>query len=233
MTPRVNSENFVTMELKVGVQEIEGNTTSVNVQQGGFITSERKLETSALVGDNQTVVLGGLISTTDNDNESKIPVLGDLPVIGALFRNKSSSSRQTNLMIFLTPHIIDDEADMEEIMRVKEAQRAEFLRRFYGKSQQAQFEEIRKLLQYSMNEVDAPSAYRGPTTISSTTTLDGEPISATSRAELRDEVERGVSGAEGDLAGKLPPGEVEVELPSAPAAPAASPTEPAPPAGKE
>ncbi len=213
MTPRVNSENFVTLELKIGVQEIEGDTSGGSqAANGGFITSERKLETSALVADNQTIVLGGLIGTTETESESKIPVLGDLPILGALFRNKSKTARQTNLMVFLTPHIVDDEEDMEEIMRVKEAQRAEFLRRFYGKTQEQQFEEIRKLLQYSMNAVDQPSAFRGPTTISSTETLDGESISSDARNDLRDEVERGTNDAPGTLAGRLPPGEVEIDL---------------------
>jgi len=218
MTPRINSENFVTLELKVEVQEIEeGSGSGDIVQQGGFITSKREVETVALVGDNQTVVLGGLVATTESESENKIPILGDIPVLGALFRNKSKSERKTNLMVFLTPHIVDDEEDMKEIMRVKEAQRAEFMRRFYGKSQDEQFAEIRRLLQYSMNEVDRPSVYRGPATITSTTTVAGEPISADARAEVRDELERARMTEPGEGAGEIPddPG-TEVVLPDLP-----------------
>ncbi|MCB9680358.1 MAG: type II secretion system secretin GspD [Alphaproteobacteria bacterium] len=213
ITPRINSENYVTLELKVEVQEIEQSETSSAsvVSQGGFITSNRELETVALVGDNQTMVLGGLVSSTETEGESKIPVLGDIPLLGALFRSKSRNARQTNLMIFLTPHIIDDPEDMEQIMRVKEAQRQEFMRRFFGKSQDEQFAEIRRLLQYSMNEVERPSVYRGPTTISSTVTLDGEPISAASREDLTNELERGRRGAPGQASDILPDDAVEVD----------------------
>ena len=65
------------------------------------------------------------------------------------------------MLIFLTPHVIDDESDLEEVYRVKVAQRQEFIRRFYGKSRQQQENELEKLLQYSMNHIDKPSVYRG------------------------------------------------------------------------
>lgn len=206
MTPRINSENFVTLELKVEVQEIEegANTGGDIVAQGGFITSKREVETVALVGDNETVVLGGLVATTESEAESKIPILGDLPLLGALFRNKTRSKRRSNLMIFITPHIIDDPDDMREVMRVKEAQRSEFMRRFYGKSQDEAFAEIRRLLQYSMNEVDQASVYRGPATIASTVVVDGQRISTDSRQRMRDELDRARSKEPGSDAGRLP-----------------------------
>ena len=117
-----------------------------------------------MMQDNQTAVIGGLVGTTDTKVESKVPILGDLPLIGALFRGTRTQSRKTNLMIFLTPHIIETEEDMAQVMRIKEAQRQEFLRRFYGKSRDKQMDEIRRLLQFSMNNVDQPSYYRSTTT---------------------------------------------------------------------
>jgi len=180
LTPRINSEDSVTMEVNVDVQELE-ESDLVDVQQAGYITSTRQVETSVRVPNNQTVVIGGLVATTETEAESKIPVLGDLPVIGALFRSKSRSSRKSNLLVFLTPHIIQDEAtDMAEVMRVKEAQRQEFFRRFYGKSQSEQELELQRLLQYSMNSVDRPSLYRGRSDMGSTVTLDGYDVSETS-----------------------------------------------------
>ena len=174
ITPRVNSSNFVTLELDVEVQEIEESESGLDVNQAGFITSTRQIKTVALVRDNQTVVLGGLVGTTDTDVETKVPVLGDLPVIGALFRGTSKTQRKTILMVFLTPHIIDDQEDMWEVMRIKEAQRQEFVRRFYGKSREKQMEEMDKLLQYSMNHIDQPSLFRGPSEASSVYTIGGE-----------------------------------------------------------
>jgi hypothetical protein len=66
-------------------------------------------------------------------------------------------------MIFLTPHIIDEPADLEEIYRVKWAQRQEFIRRFYGRSREEQEAEMARLMSYSFNQIDQPSKFRGPT----------------------------------------------------------------------
>ena len=65
------------------------------------------------------------------------------------------------MLIFLTPHVIDDESDLEEVYRVKVAQRQEFIRRFYGKSRDAQEQELASILSYSMNQLGEPSQYRG------------------------------------------------------------------------
>jgi general secretion pathway protein D len=213
LVPRVNSENFVTLEVDIEVQEIEESADSDAISQGGggFITSKRQVKTHALVKDNQTVVLGGLVGTTESEGESKVPILGDLPLIGALFRNRSESSRKVNLMVFLTPHIIDDENDMLEIMRVKEAQRQEFFRRFYGKNQSEQVDEMRRLLQYSMNYVDQPSVFRGSTAVSSELTLDGMEISDETREVLQQQLDLTEPIEPGSGAGQLPSSDLTID----------------------
>jgi general secretion pathway protein D len=160
VTPQINESNFVTLEVYQEVQEIEEDSQGLDVNSAGFITSKRTAETTVVVRDNQTVVLGGLIGNTDTEVESKIPLLGDLPLVGVLFRGRRTISRKTNLLIFLTPHVIDGPEDLEEVYRVKVAQRNEFVRRFYGKSREEQENELAKLMQYSMNLVDQPSVYR-------------------------------------------------------------------------
>ncbi|MCB9674187.1 MAG: type II secretion system secretin GspD [Alphaproteobacteria bacterium] len=186
ITPRVNSSNNVTLEISVEVQEIEEDDSGLSAQGGGPVTSQRKVETVVLVGDNQTAVLGGLVANTATQVETKFPVLGDLPLLGALFRGKRDVERKTNLMIFLTPHIIDDSEDIVEVQRVKEAQRQEFLRRFYGRSREKQMQELRKLMQYSMNFVDEPSVWRGPTVIPSEWEDSGEPLDDQTRKAIED-----------------------------------------------
>lgn len=204
MTPRVNSSNYVTFELKLEVAEVEEDDQGLNIQQSGPITSKRELETTALVKDNETVVLGGLVGETDTKVETKIPILGDIPLIGALFRGSRDSQRKTNLMIFLTPHIIDDEEDIVEIMRVKEAQRREFLRRFYGKAGDAYMKELAELLQFSMNQVDRPSMFRGPSELGAAE-IDGAPLSDETRAALEEALdEAGWKDDPGAEAGELP-----------------------------
>lgn len=67
----------------------------------------RQLTTSVVVWDGQTVVLGGLISESSSKNKDKVPLLGDLPVFGRLFRSESSKTQKRNLVIFVTPTMID------------------------------------------------------------------------------------------------------------------------------
>ena len=64
------------------------------------------------------------------------------------------------MLIFLTPHIVDAPEDLEEVYRIKWAQRQEYIKRFYGKGRDRAAKEMKKLLSYSMNQVDSPSVYR-------------------------------------------------------------------------
>ncbi len=157
VTPQINESNYVTLELFQEVQEVEEGTAD---NEGGPTTTKRSAETTVVVQDNQTVVIGGLIGSTDTDIEQKIPILGDMPLIGHLFRSTAVSSRKTNLLIFLTPHIIEKPEDLEEVYRIKMAQRDEYVRRFYGKSRDQQEDQIHDLLKYSINHVDEPSSWR-------------------------------------------------------------------------
>jgi len=161
VTPQINESNYVTLTVFQEVQEVEEDSQGLDVSTAGFITSKRSADTTVLVKDNQTVVIGGLIGTTETSVATKVPILGDIPIVGKLFRGRRTSARKSNMLIFLTPHVIDDESDLEEVYRVKVAQRQEFIRRFYGKSRQQQEVELEKLLQYSMNHIDKPSVYRG------------------------------------------------------------------------
>ena len=199
VTPRVNSSNFVTLEVELEVQEIEEDDAGLDIQQSGPVTSKREEKTKVLVADNQTVVLGGLVGTTDTEVETKFPILGDLPLLGALFRGKRTTTRKTNMMIFLTPHIIDDEYDMLEVQRVKEAQRQEFLRRFYGKSREVYMEEMRSLLRFSMNDVDEPSMYSGPMEVP--VDLNDIPLSDSTQEALEQALNEGRGAEPGAMAG--------------------------------
>jgi general secretion pathway protein D len=173
VTPQINESDYVTLETFLEIQEIEGDIAGT-AASGGPTTSKRSVENTIVVKDNQTIVVGGLIAETDNETETKIPILGDIPLIGALFRGKTNQSRKTNLMIFLTPHIIDEPVDLEEIYRVKWAQRQEFIKRFYGKSRDEQEAEMAQLMSYSFNQIDQPSKYRGPSTTSGKYQVVGE-----------------------------------------------------------
>lgn len=160
VTPQVNESNYVTLELNLEVAEVEEDSSGLDIATAGFITSKRQTENVVVVRDNQTIVIGGLIGNTTTKVKTKVPLLGDIPLLGALFRGKRDNERKTNLLIFLTPHVINEQADLEEVYAIKWAQREEFIRRFYGKSRKKQEQELRDLLGYSMNVVDGQSRYR-------------------------------------------------------------------------
>lgn len=207
VTPQINESNYVTLEIMQEVSEIEEDSSGLDVTSAGFITSKRSAETTVLVKDNQTVVIGGLMGQTETEVETKVPLLGDIPLIGALFRGRRDSSRKTNMLIVLTPHIIDDPVDLEEVYRVKVAQRDEFLRRFYGRSEVEQAQELEGLLRYSMNLIDEPSVYRTKiSTERQETSIDGADLSE----EIEVEVHHDTTESEEGEAASEDVGDVDV-----------------------
>lgn len=112
----------VGITLKVTPQINEGSTIKLDIQQevsnvaasaadGGIITNKRSINTSVLVEDGEILVLGGLIDDTLRDNVSKVPLLGDIPLLGWLFRSHSTSKEKQNLMVFMRPSIMRNESD--------------------------------------------------------------------------------------------------------------------------
>ncbi len=89
---------------------------------------ERKLETTVVVGDQDNLVLGGLIDERVEDSNERVPLLGDLPVVGALFRSTKHVRTKSNLLIVLTPHLIDDSTEGRAVFERRMRERQEFLR---------------------------------------------------------------------------------------------------------
>ncbi len=105
VTPTIHKDNFITMKIKPEVSSVISTlTTGQNNKIPVVATSEA--ETTVMAKDGVTIVIGGLIKDEKVDSVNKIPILGDLPLVGAVFRNKDRLSRKTELVIFLTPKII-------------------------------------------------------------------------------------------------------------------------------
>jgi len=102
VTPQITPDNRVIMELKVN-QDAPGDLTP-----DGLAINVTELSTVVLVGDGQTIVLGGVFQETKTESESKVPLLGDIPVVGGLFRNSSKLTEKRELLIFITPRILAD-----------------------------------------------------------------------------------------------------------------------------
>ena len=106
VTPQINEGDTVKMV-------IEQETSSVipGTEEIGIATRKRSVKTTVLVDDGGILVLGGLIQDEVSDSESKIPLLGDIPVIGFLFRSQKTTKTKANLMIFIRPSILRDNKD--------------------------------------------------------------------------------------------------------------------------
>ncbi|MEP7295641.1 MAG: type II secretion system secretin GspD [Burkholderiales bacterium] len=90
-------------------------TTAVGTDNAGPTTNKRSIDSTIVVDDGQIVVLGGLIEDTFNTTRSKVPVLGDIPYLGALFRSESRERKKTNLMVFLRPVVMRDQASSNKL----------------------------------------------------------------------------------------------------------------------
>ena len=121
ITPHVTEGRMVRMTISLEVTNIDLASTATTSSTLP-VTKKRTVDTTVIVKDSQTVVIGGLIDQSVTTNESKVPVLGDVPVLGWLFRNRSELNSKTNLYIFLTPRVIKSPAEAEEILKDKKEQ---------------------------------------------------------------------------------------------------------------
>ncbi len=125
VTPHISSNDSVRLEIEQETKDIGGKDPQL-----GPTWTERKLKTQVVVHDQQSVVIGGLIQEKDIYNVTKVPLLGDIPILGYLFKYSTKSKRKTNLLILLTPYIIKDQLDLASIRERKVREREEFVRSF-------------------------------------------------------------------------------------------------------
>jgi general secretion pathway protein D len=125
--PQINESDYVRLDVDEQTEEIAGTDPQL-----GPTTSKRTAKTTVVAKDQETVVIGGLIQERTVRGVKKVPVLGSLPVLGWLFRSETTRKTKTNLLLFLTPYIIRDQSDYRRIFERKMAERAEFVKRFYG-----------------------------------------------------------------------------------------------------
>ncbi|HKT33202.1 MAG TPA: secretin N-terminal domain-containing protein [Nitrospira sp.] len=120
LTPQVLEGDLVRLEIKQEITAIE-DTVAQTIGVGnssvpvGPTTTKRSMETTTIAKDGQTLVVGGLVRDNLTLSESKIPFLGDIPLLGWLFRFQSRQSEKLNLLVFLTPTLVRDEVDMVDL----------------------------------------------------------------------------------------------------------------------
>jgi general secretion pathway protein D len=125
ITPHISKDRLVRLSISLELKRV--SSTSLDLQP---TTLTRTVDTTAIVKDTNTIVIGGLIGDQSSISEFKVPLLGDIPIVGWLFKSKSTNRQKTNLFVFLTPRVVqtpDEAADIygqkkEHIDKIREGQ---------------------------------------------------------------------------------------------------------------
>jgi len=120
VTPFITSDNLVEMIVNPETSELADRSQWVQTSAGNSnssavfspVINSRSADTVVVVPDGQTVVIGGLMQSKKLSSEEKVPILGDIPLLGLLFKHKVSSKAKTELMIFMTPHVVKTPSDL-------------------------------------------------------------------------------------------------------------------------
>jgi general secretion pathway protein D len=116
VTPRINEGDTVTLEISQEISSIAGPIIATSTD---LITNKREITTTALVDSGEILVIGGLIDEQREISEEKVPLLGDIPGLGNLFKSSSRSKSRQNLMVFIRPTIIRDKETANAATRKK------------------------------------------------------------------------------------------------------------------
>ena len=165
VTPHISSNDVVRLEIEQETKDIAGSDAEL-----GPTWTQRKLKTQVVVHDQQSVVIGGLIQERDIYSVTKVPLLGDIPILGYLFKYSTKTKKKTNLLILLTPYIIKDTLDLQTIRERKVREREEFVQSFSSlnemkyepkvdyRRKRGLVEEINRALQSVEDDVNAANA---------------------------------------------------------------------------
>jgi general secretion pathway protein D len=156
LTPQVLENDLIRLEIKQEITAIEPTapqtigtgTSSVPV---GPTTTKRSMETTTIAKDLQTLVIGGLVRDNILLTENKIPFLGDIPLLGWLFRSQSRQVQKLNLLVFLTPQLVRDESDMVELNARK-------AREISTTQREVRIEEPTRIKQDVLEKLERPNA---------------------------------------------------------------------------
>jgi general secretion pathway protein D len=117
ITPHVSEGRNVRLKLSLEVTALDRLATqTTGVTSTRPVTTKRTIDTTVLVQDNHTVVIGGLIDDTRSNNETKVPGLGDIPLLGWLFKTQSDANQKTNLYVFLTPRVVKSPEEADKLV---------------------------------------------------------------------------------------------------------------------
>ena len=117
ITPQISDGDYLNLNIVTEVSSTREAPSGLNTAQFGIATTTRSADSSVIVKNGQTLVIGGLVQDREEVLQNKTPLLGDIPVLGNLFKFKRNQRRKLNLMILLTPRIVETENDMRQLLR--------------------------------------------------------------------------------------------------------------------
>ncbi len=120
ITPHITEGDSVRLEIYQEISAVKKDVNTELLLQLGPTTTKRSTKTTVVVKDRQTVVISGLMQEKQEEVERKVPLLGDIPILGWLFKYKRIQKAKTNLLVFITPHIVKDSDDLARISSEKE-----------------------------------------------------------------------------------------------------------------
>lgn len=131
VTPFITADGLVEMMVSPQISSIDPNL-SIPISAGvnAPVIDIRSADTVAVTADGQTVIIGGLMETDKSQTDTKIPILGDIPVLGNLFKRKQKSDSKTELLIFLTPHIVQNPTELAALS-ARERAKADAMKEFH------------------------------------------------------------------------------------------------------
>ena len=128
VTPHLNDSDQVRLDVDEMISDVQ-STPDKGDTYGTLSYLERTATTTLTVKDGETIVIGGLVRSRVTRSETKVPVLGDIPLLGVLFRTRADRTEKSNLILILTPHIIRDSTDLRRIFERKMQERQELMDR--------------------------------------------------------------------------------------------------------
>lgn len=119
VTPQINEGEYISMEIQVESSSAVDSTVGIDANTTGATIAQSLIKTEVVVRDGQTGIIGGLIRESQNRGVTQVPILGDIPLLGMLFRGKRHGRDRQNLVILVTPHIISRDEDMVAITQTR------------------------------------------------------------------------------------------------------------------
>ena len=116
VTPHINPDGVVIMDVAPEISALTGDTVAISETVSAPVFAKRSATGRVAIRDGQTIVIGGLMEDKKTDNVRKVPLLGDIPLLGALFRRTITQTTKTELLIFLTPHVAQEAAALKPML---------------------------------------------------------------------------------------------------------------------